>query len=120
MAGKVGRGIYSSRRWQVTRLAAIKRAHYRCEKCERRGKLEVDHKVPIHRGGPPFDIDNLQVLCRQCHIAKTAKERRNSEQCIPGQFEWDAYVRNLLRQNQNPKGVEHEPQAEIRVEIHCR
>ena len=24
------------------------------------------------RGGDPWDLDNLQTLCRDCHIAKTA------------------------------------------------
>ena len=32
--------------------------------------LEVDHVVPLRNGGRN-DADNVQVLCRQCHRAKT-------------------------------------------------
>lgn len=37
--------------------------------------LEVDHVVPIIDGGS-FELDNLQLLCQQCHRAKTATENR--------------------------------------------
>jgi len=33
--------------------------------------LDVDHVVLLSRGGDPYDLENLQALCRGCHIAKT-------------------------------------------------
>jgi 5-methylcytosine-specific restriction protein A len=35
--------------------------------------LEVDHIIPIVRGGTN-DKENLQAVCRSCHIRKTAEE----------------------------------------------
>lgn len=36
---------------------------------------EVDHIVPIHKGGRPLDLDNLQVICTSCHKKKTLLDR---------------------------------------------
>ena len=49
------------------RRAALDRAGWRCEQCERAGRLEVHHKRPLHKGGS-HALDNLQVLCVSCHI----------------------------------------------------
>lgn len=35
--------------------------------------LELDHRVPLHRGGSN-DADNLWLLCRSCHRSKTTSE----------------------------------------------
>jgi len=41
-----------------------------CFRCKSRGgvsnKLEIDHIVPVHRGGSN-DISNLRILCQKCH-----------------------------------------------------
>lgn len=37
--------------------------------------LEVDHIVPIGRGGDMYDPANLQTLCRKCHIRKHRRVR---------------------------------------------
>lgn len=37
--------------------------------------LEVDHRVPLRRGGQDVD-GNLQILCTPCHRAKSARESR--------------------------------------------
>lgn len=34
---------------------------------------EVDHKVPISRGGAPYDLDNLQLMHTRCNRKKGAK-----------------------------------------------
>ena len=60
--------------WARVRRQVFKRDGYRCRACGRAGRLECDHKIPLHRGGAEFDLDNLQSLCRACHIAKTAVE----------------------------------------------
>lgn len=52
-----------------------------CRVCEdERGALidavQVDHKVPLEVGGAPFDPENLQSLCKRCHVIKSAEEAR--------------------------------------------
>ena len=55
-------------RWAATRLRALAGAGWRCEACGAAGRLEVHHRVPLHRGGAPYDPANLVALCRGCHI----------------------------------------------------
>ena len=79
------------RSWAVARRGALRRANGRCEACGDRptpirdikgrpwrtwGRLEVDHKVEVARGGDLYDPQNLQVLCSRCHAAKTRKFMR--------------------------------------------
>lgn len=33
--------------------------------------LTVDHIIPISKGGPVFDLENMQLLCWNCHQTKT-------------------------------------------------
>lgn len=35
--------------------------------------VEVDHKVPISRGGQPYELENLQLLHMRCNRKKGAK-----------------------------------------------
>ena len=63
------------RRWARVRLAVFHRAGFRCEKCNRAGRLECDHRIPLERGGDPWALTNLQALCRGCHIEKSRSER---------------------------------------------
>ena len=56
--------------------------------------MEVDHVVPLDKGGDPWALDNLQALCRGCHIEKTAAENRRPP--TPAEEEWRALVRELL------------------------
>lgn len=55
-----------------TRDFILQRDNYRCVKCNSRLKLEIDHIVPISRGGDN-DIDNLQTLCKTCNVRKSNK-----------------------------------------------
>jgi len=41
----------------------------RCAYCGSTEKLEIDHIIPLARGGTN-DSDNLQVLCRSCNRRK--------------------------------------------------
>ena len=63
-------------RWERMRWRVFERDGWRCLECGAAGRLECDHRIPMDRGGKPWDINNLQSLCRGCHIAKTRKERR--------------------------------------------
>ena len=78
------------RRWQWTRLKVFERDNWRCVRCERAGRLEADHVVPLHKGGAEYDMANLQSLCRQCHILKTAGENERPD---PARDRWRALVR---------------------------
>ena len=66
--------LTATRRWQAVRVAVFSRDLYRCRACGLPGRLECDHVVPLRRGGDPWDMDNLQTLCRGCHVAKTRHE----------------------------------------------
>ena len=82
-----------ARRWARVRRAVFNRDGWRCRKCGRPGRLECDHVTPMQResGGDPYDMQNLQTLCRGCHIAKTAAE--NKRPASQEQREWQALVR---------------------------
>lgn len=45
--------------------------------CQEDNKAEIDHIKAIALGGPQLDLDNLQVLCHDCHATKTGIDRRN-------------------------------------------
>lgn len=69
--------IYHSRQWRQVRLLALARDGHRCVECRGTARLAVDHITPVDRGGAPFDLANLQTLCRLCHNVKSAIDRRN-------------------------------------------
>lgn len=60
--------IYSSKKWKLLRQVALNRAEGCCEECYSIGEIQVHHKKPVAQGGAIFDIDNLIVLCRSCHL----------------------------------------------------
>ena len=74
MAGKAGRRVYNTKQWKRVRWAVFKRDGFRCVACGKAGRLECDHIRPVQSGGDWFDMDNLQTLCRGCHISKTRNE----------------------------------------------
>ncbi len=51
------------------RPLVFKKDGYKCVYCGSTENLEVDHIVPICRGGTN-DMENLQTLCRSCNRAK--------------------------------------------------
>jgi len=52
------------------RFLVFKRDGYRCGICRRKGgELEVDHIVPLCRGGRDT-MDNMQTLCNKCNRGK--------------------------------------------------
>lgn len=34
----------------------------------------VDHVIPVSRGGDGLGFENIQVICKRCHVKKTARE----------------------------------------------
>jgi 5-methylcytosine-specific restriction endonuclease McrA len=52
------------------------RDSYECQVCGRvTVKGEVDHIVPLHRGGAESD-ENRQWLCKSCHSLKSEREEK--------------------------------------------
>ncbi len=67
------------KRWARARRNVLDRDGWRCLNCGRAGRLEVDHVIALRNGGEPWDMGNLQTLCRApCHFAKTAAENRKT------------------------------------------
>ena len=87
--------IYRSKRWKLTRRKVMERDGYRCQNCGRAGRLECDHKVPLFKGGAPYDMDNLQMLCRKCHFNKTYQEV--NEKDYTGSGEQRRAMKDLVR-----------------------
>src|SRR5690242_4696866 len=54
------------------RAAVLVRDGGRCRKCRRAINLEMDHIVPVSKGGKTEE-SNLQTLCRRCNRAKSRK-----------------------------------------------
>lgn len=67
-----GRG---GRPWRRLAQSIKERDLYTCQMCGRVTlEGDIDHRIPLARGGTD-DPSNLQYLCREpCHAAKTARE----------------------------------------------
>ena len=80
--------FYNSRAWRNFSIA-YRHRHPLCVKCQARGIITqaqvVDHIVPIRKGADPFNTDNLQSLCHNCHNSKSG--RRNKETAQQTNFE---------------------------------
>ena len=79
MAGKLGAKIYRSREWKIIRRQIFERDDWRCVECGKIGRLECDHIREITKAKDWFDENNLQTLCRSCHIVKSRSERKIRE-----------------------------------------
>jgi len=90
---KKGR-LYDTARWKRVRRRQLARELF-CRSCAEEGRDElatqVDHIVPLERGGAPFDPENLQSLCATHHSMKTNLFDKNgrdwSEHALVGCFE---------------------------------
>lgn len=78
--------------WHDVRTRVLNRDGWECRACgaELGAQAQVDHIVPVTDGGPMWDRNNLQSLCAECHVSKTAGDLRS---------------RNAGRRRQRPAGV---------------
>ena len=81
----------SRRKWTKVRLAVFDRDGWACVLCGRGGRLEADHVKRIVDGGPVWELGNIQTLCRDCHIAKSADEKRGGP-VDPEVAKWRKYL----------------------------
>lgn len=67
-----------------TKKDVAAKAGWKCETCARtvNANFEIDHKVPLFLGGTN-EVDNLQLLCPDCHRTKTAADLRRSATTRP-------------------------------------
>lgn len=59
----------------------LKECDNKCEKCEKKlikKQYQFDHIEPLASGGSN-EVDNIQVLCIECHHEKTKSEQENSD-----------------------------------------
>jgi len=62
-----------SRRYKEQRQRVFKRDGHVCAYCGiDEGEFHIDHIIPRKAGGD-HNMDNLQVLCKSCNLAKAAK-----------------------------------------------
>ena len=83
------------RRWARLRREVLDRDSWKCVQCGRRGRLEVDHVIPMRWGGAVYELSNLQTLCRApCHFEKSAAETRkdNKDSEPAGAADWRALI----------------------------
>lgn len=67
--------FYGSAQWKKIRKQVLQRDII-CTSCKREPSTMVDHIREIKDGGCKTCYDNLQGMCKACHNAKTAQERR--------------------------------------------
>ena len=58
---------------------ALEAAGWRCGRCGVAGRLEVHHRRPLHLGGARYDPENLEVVCRGCHVAAHRRPLTDAE-----------------------------------------
>lgn len=87
----------NARRWKRLRRRILARDNWRCRACGKAGRLEVDHIQPLEKDGDPWNENNLQALCRGCHILKTARE--NTKPVDPAVLAWREFVQELAGQD---------------------
>jgi len=80
--------------WPGLRLAAKRRDRWACVKCGSKLRLEVDHVRPVKlRPDMALSLDNLQTLCRSCHVDKTRHDKGMS--LSPEQRAWKQAILHL-------------------------
>ncbi|MGC9439269.1 HNH endonuclease [Streptomyces sp. WG5] len=58
--------------WPSIRAQVLARDGFACQMCGKRSDLEVDHIIPVSKGGS-WEMENLWCLCASCHASKTKK-----------------------------------------------
>jgi 5-methylcytosine-specific restriction endonuclease McrA len=59
------------------RAQILERDGHACLECSDTECLEIDHIIPLNKGGDPTHPDNLQTLCRPCNARKRDRVRKS-------------------------------------------
>ena len=81
------------RRWRAVRQLVLKRDGYRCRACQKAGRMEIDHIIPVQFGGAWWDVEGLQCLCRPCHFSKSTADLHGPD---PERDKWKVLAHGLL------------------------
>lgn len=87
------RNIIGTERWKRVRREVMKRDGFKCVLCGAAGRLECDHIKPVRKGGAEYDMDNLQMLCKECHARKTRAEIFGDKPPDPQKIKWAKLLR---------------------------
>ncbi|MBE43869.1 MAG: hypothetical protein CMO16_01645 [Thaumarchaeota archaeon] len=79
--------FYVKNNWRLLRIKIMRRDKFTCQQCgDKRNRIkvnersrrnfQVDHKIPVFKGGKQLEESNLWTLCIKCHLAKTRSELR--------------------------------------------
>ena len=82
----------SHSKWAKVRLLVLDRDGWKCTTCGKSARLECDHRVSMEDGGEVYAMENLQALCRSCHIAKHGGIVHETP---PEVLEWQRYLKGL-------------------------
>lgn len=70
--------LYHQRRWNRTKQAVIAREHGVCQRCHKRiTRRFIVHHKHLATTENFFDLDNLMLLCQECHNEVTFHEGVN-------------------------------------------
>lgn len=61
----------------LLRAEILERDGHQCLECATTECLEIDHIIPLAKGGDPVHRDNLQTLCRPCNARKRDRVRKS-------------------------------------------
>ena len=78
MSSRSPSGRLPWRPWARVRRAALDRDDWRCRRCSSPLDLEVHHLKAVAAGGAPYALDNVEVLCRDCHIGEHLDPERRA------------------------------------------
>ena len=69
---------HHTKAWRRLRRRVLTRDRHQCQDCKRQGlqRLNVHHVLPLSKGGDD-DLDNLAVLCPDCHLTRHASVEKN-------------------------------------------
>ena len=78
----MSRSFYDTDEWRTVRYRVLRRDSGHCALCGTRGgpsnPLQVDHIKPRSKfPNLQYDMNNLQVLCRDCNLGKSNKDQTN-------------------------------------------
>ena len=69
---------------------SYKKRYPLCAECKRNGRIypgdELDHIIPVSKGGAKYDEANVEHLCRECHQSKSISEKAGFGFCIHGKL----------------------------------